>query len=70
MGADIYFHKKQKEPSFYGGKIISYRIYNENDKHKGRIIFRFEYARDHRGVLAGAGGWSNEMKIVWSTSAF
>jgi hypothetical protein len=64
IGGDIYFHRKQKEPSFYGGKIIGYRIHEEEGEFKGRIIFHFEYSHSHRGVLAGNGGWSYEKKIV------
>jgi hypothetical protein len=65
VGGDIYFHKRQKEPSFYGGKILGYRIHNEDDEYRGRIIFRFEYSAKHRNVSAGIGGWSYEKKIVW-----
>ena len=64
IGCNIYFHKKQKEPSYFGGKILSYRIFDEDDELRGRIIFRFEYSRNHKGVSAGAGGWSYEKKIV------
>ncbi len=64
VGGDIYFHKKQKEPSFYGGRILSYRIHENDDKYRDRIIFRFEYSQNHRGVLAGDGGWSYEKKII------
>jgi hypothetical protein len=64
IGGDIYFHKKQKETSFFGGKILGYRIYDEDDELRGRIIFRFEYSRGHKDVLAGDGGWSYEKKII------
>ena len=64
VGGDIYFHKKQKEPSYFGGKILGYRTHDEDDEYRGRIIFRFEYSADHRNVSAGSGGWSNEKKIV------
>lgn len=64
VGGDIYFHQKQKEPSYYGGKISSYRIHDAEDESKGRLIFRFEYSRAHKSVLAGEGGWSYEKKIV------
>lgn len=64
VGGDIYFHKKQKEPSYYGGKILGYRIYDQGDELDGRIIFRFEYSRGHKNVIAGEGGWSYEKKIV------
>ena len=65
VGGDIYFHKKQKEPSFYGGKIIGYRINEADAEYPGRVIFRFEYSRAHKEVSAGQGGWSYEKKIVW-----
>ncbi len=64
VGGDIYFHLKQKEPAYFGGKILGYRSHDENDAHRGRLIFRFEYSRAHKGVLAGAGGWSYEKKII------
>jgi len=64
VGGEIYFHKKQKEPSFFGGKIVGYRIHDGDDEYHGRIIFRFESSREHRNVSAGAGGWSYEKKIV------
>ena len=64
LEGDIYFHKRQKEPSFFGGKILGYRIHGEEDEYQGRIIFRFEYSAGHRNVSAGSGGWSNEKKIV------
>ncbi|HEU4598060.1 MAG TPA: hypothetical protein VFS10_23230 [Pyrinomonadaceae bacterium] len=64
VGGDIYFHKKQKEPSYFGGKILGYRTHDEDDEYRGRIIFCFEYSADHRNVSAGSGGWSNEKKIV------
>jgi hypothetical protein len=64
IGGDIYFHKKQKEASYFGGKILSYRVHEEEDEHRGRIIFRFESSREHRNVLSGDGGWSNAMKII------
>ena len=64
VGGDIYFHKKQKEPSYFGGKILGYRIHEEDDEYRGRIIFRFEPSRAHKNQLAG-GSWSSfEKKIV------
>lgn len=64
VGGDIYFHKKQKEPSYFGGKILGYRVHEVDDEYRGRIIFRFEYSAEHRNVSAGHGGWANEKKIV------
>lgn len=64
VGGDIYFHKKQKELSFFGGKILSYRIHEEDDEYRGRVIFNFESSSDHKNFSSGEGGWSNEKKIV------
>ena len=64
IGGDIYFHRKQKEPSYFGGKITGYRISEADAEYPGRVIFRFEYSSTHRGVSAGGGGWSYEKKIV------
>lgn len=63
LEGSVLFHKKQKEPSFFGGIILNFRIQGEG-KWKGRVIFSFEYRASHRGVLAEAGGWSQEMKII------
>lgn len=68
VGGDIYFHKRQKEPSYFGGKILAYRVHDSDDGAfplcRGRVIFIFESSREHRGVSAGEGGWSYEKKIV------
>src|SRR6266853_4691835 len=62
VGGDIYFHKKQKEVSYFGGKILGYRVHEGNDEYHGRIIFRFESSTEHKNVHSGEGGWSNEKK--------
>ena len=68
IGFDIYFHKKQKEPSYFGGKILAYRVHDgsggEHPDCHGRVVFTFESSREHRNVSAGDGGWSYEKKIV------
>ncbi|MET0645373.1 MAG: hypothetical protein ABW208_02060 [Pyrinomonadaceae bacterium] len=68
VGGDIYFHKGQKEPSYFGGKILSYRVHDSDEGEfplcRGRVIFTFESSREHRNVSAGDGGWSYQQKIV------
>lgn len=59
----IYFHKAQDEPSFYGGRIIDYRIQQEGE-FVDRIIFKFQYMAECRGFRAGRDGWSQEKKLV------
>ena len=63
VGGDIYLHEKQQEPSYFGGKILDYRVEAEGEN-IGRVIFRFEYTREHKNFPAGSGGWGNEKKIV------
>jgi hypothetical protein len=63
VGGQIYFHRKKSEPSFYGGSIRSFRIEQE-DPHRGSIIFEFEYRETCRGIKADKCGWSLEKKIV------
>lgn len=45
VGGDIYFHKKQKEPSHFGGKILGYRIHDSDEEEhpecRGRAVFTF-----------------------------
>jgi hypothetical protein len=63
VGGEIYFHKKQSEPSFYGGHILGFSAPTEG-AYTGRIVFRFRFDRVCKEVSAGRGGWSMEMKIV------
>ncbi len=60
---NIYFHKRQTEPSFLGGVILSYRIHNEEGEYFGRIVFTFQAMIGHKNVKTGREGWRREMKI-------
>jgi hypothetical protein len=64
LGADIYLHEGQAKPSYFGGKIMGYRVHQGGEL-DGRLIFHFKATPEHRGVAAGRGGWGNEKKIVW-----
>jgi len=63
IGGNIYFHKKQQEPSFYGGQITGYRI-EQAGQNQGRIVFSLKYIETCRNVKTGKDGWSRKMKIV------
>jgi len=63
LEGSLLLHEKPKSPSFFGGVILNYRIQTEG-RHIGMVSFTFEYDAGHRGVLAEAGGWSKDMKIV------
>jgi len=63
-GGEIYFHKNQGKPSFFGGVIQSYRVETEGEL-KGRLLFTFRTEADkYRDVMAGTDGWGMEKKIV------
>ncbi|OPY85477.1 MAG: hypothetical protein A4E72_01944 [Syntrophus sp. PtaU1.Bin208] len=63
VGGEIYFHKKQQEPSFFGGIIGAYRI-EEDGQHQGNIVFIFQYHAECRNVRTDKNGWSKKMKII------
>lgn len=64
IGGHIYFHKRQAEPSFFGGLILDYRI-ETTGEWVGRIIFTFKTGLEFKGVKAGSNGWAMEKKFVW-----
>jgi hypothetical protein len=63
IGGEIYFHKKQLEPSFYGGTILGYRIEQE-EQYQGKIVFKLQYKQSCRNVRTDKHGWSKKMKII------
>lgn len=63
IGGNIYFHKTQQEPSFYGGMITGYRI-EQDGQHQGRVVFTIKYSEKCRNVRTGRYGWSKRMKII------
>jgi len=63
VGGDIFFHKTRNEPSFFGGKVLSYRVEEEGD-YQGKILFRLEYKHACRNVRTDKTGWSKEIKII------
>lgn len=63
VGGNIYFHKSQQEPSFYGGMITGYRL-QPDGQHQGRVVFKLKYIEKCRNVRTGRSGWSKKMKII------
>jgi len=68
VGGEIYFHKKQREPSFYGGTITGYRV-EQNGQYEGRIVFAFEHTQSCRNVKTDKHGWSKKMKLIGLTES-
>lgn len=63
VGGEIYFHKQQQEPSFYGGTILEYRI-EHHGQYEGKVVFKIQYSEACRNVRTDKQGWSRRMKIV------
>ncbi|OPY85551.1 MAG: hypothetical protein A4E71_02021 [Smithella sp. PtaU1.Bin162] len=63
VGGEIYFHKKQQEPSFFGGSITGYRI-EQAEQYQGKIVFTLQYNAACRNVKTDKHGWSKKMKII------
>jgi hypothetical protein len=63
IGGNVFFHKKQMEPSFFGGTITGYRIEQEA-QHEGMIVFTLQYNAACRDIRTDKGGWSKKMKII------
>lgn len=65
IGADIYLHSGQNEPSHFGGKIVAFRIHRDSSEINGRIVFRIRSTLEYKGIVTGREGWGNEKKLVW-----
>lgn len=67
IGAGLYLHSGQNEPSHFGGKIISFRVHRDGSGSEidGRIVFRIQAMPEYKGVVTEREGWGNEKKLVW-----
>ncbi|MDO6461738.1 hypothetical protein Q4485_13590 [Granulosicoccaceae sp. 1_MG-2023] len=63
VGGDIFFHKQRTSPSYFGGKVLSFRQ-TESDAGEVRVVFEFEMTQGHRGQKTDRKGWTSETKII------
>jgi len=63
VGGDIFFHKTRQEPSYYGGRILGYRI-EEDETHKGMIVFKLRHDKACRDIKTEKTGWFKAIKIT------
>ena len=63
IGGDIFFHKTRMEPSYYGGRILGYRV-EEGEDNRGMIIFKLKYSKACRNIRTERTGWSKAIKIT------
>jgi hypothetical protein len=65
VGCSIYFHKKPTVPSFFGGRIVDFRVVEEeDDEHTGMIVFNFEFSAEYRNVPTTRTGWSKDVQVI------
>lgn len=55
VGKRIYLHKKQADPSYFGGIVVGYRW----DEWEGqpRVVFQFDLTDDMKGQYAPSRSW-------------
>src|SRR5258708_6523145 len=63
IGGQIYFHVRKRAPSFYGGRIVDAHR-TVGGEYQGKIVFKFMFSEDCRGVRTSADGWAQVMKII------
>ena len=56
VGASLFIHEGQNAPSYFGGKIISFRPTEEG------LVFRFKFDASCKGVVSPR-GWSKGIKL-------
>lgn len=64
MGGMLYLHQGQLKPSHFGGILLGFRIGSAGE-YQGRIIFRFRFLPESKGIKTPREGWGNEKKFVW-----
>ncbi len=63
VGGLIVFHNERNQPSYFGGRIQSYRVQDGGDR-DGRIVFRFRYEEECRGIRTQGKWTSRDRKLV------
>lgn len=67
VGGSLFLHDRQRSPSYHGGRVLRwYRAGGEEPS--ARIVFVYRHMPDHSKVSAGREGWSQEIKLVETSS--
>ena len=64
QGGMIYFHEKQTEPSYFGGRIVDHRVLPDDAPNAGKVVFVFDRLEEAIGVSTPREGWGMEQKTV------
>lgn len=67
IDCELYLHRGQKEPAFFGGIIIGFYCFDTEGvgRMKERIIFRVKRVTELEGTVTPQEGWGNEQKTVY-----
>lgn len=63
-GGMIYFHEKQTDPSYFGGRIVDHRVLPDGAPNAGKVVFVFDRLQEAIGVRTPREGWGMEQKTV------
>ena len=63
-GGMIYFHEKQAEPSYFGGRIIDHRVLPDGSPNAGKVVFIFDRLDEAIGVRTAHEGWGMAQKTI------
>ena len=64
VGGNLYLHESQESPSYYGGKIIGFRMQPAGHENAGRMVLQFAALPSAKDVRTTKEGWGNEQKSV------
>ena len=62
IGATVFFHETQTDPSYYGGKITGYRVIPAGSPNAGKIVITFVRDEAAIGHRTGKDDWGMEQK--------
>lgn len=50
VGGMAYLHQAKAQPSYFGGKVKSYRVAKQSEPYPGRIVLSLESVREGKGA--------------------
>lgn len=63
-GAMAYFHETKTTPSYFGGKILDFRVIPAGKRNAGKVVFVFERMQESIGVTTGRDQWKLDQKLA------
>lgn len=63
-GAMAHFHESKTTPSYFGGKIVDFRVIPAGRRNAGKVVFVFERMQESIGVMTSSDQWKLNQKLV------